>query len=167
METWVRVLGWRKSKVGEGGLCTFYPQGSLSVSSHGAPREMAFPSKHTIHQDFLGRSSSFWATRERKVTENGQDRTSVGQNLQNSSPQRKGFVMALCLTELPILHSHLSSDAAGKPPPRISPSSGLCSHTCSHKALLPLSLKISSRPSLCLIIPRLDQEEAEGNVLSL
>ena len=97
----------------------------------------------------------------------GQDLHEAGPS-EVSSPQRKGFVTALCLTNraadspLPFVIR-----SCGQPPPRISPSSLLCTHTCSHIALLPLSRKISSHLSLCsLIIPRLDQEEAEGHVLS-
>lgn len=152
-----------------GGSCTFYPQGSLSFYSHGAPRETVFPSKHIIPPGFPGMQHQLlgdWGEEGHRAWP-GQDLHEAGPS-EVSSPQRKGFVMALCLTNraadspLPFVIR-----SCGRPPPRISPSSLLCTHTCSHTALLPLSPKISSHLSLCsLIIPRLNQEEAEGHVLS-
>lgn len=133
------------------------------------PGRQCFHPNTSSPRDFLGCSISFWETGERRVTERwpGQDLHEAGPS-EVSSPQRKGFVTALCLTNraadspLPFVIR-----SCGRPPPRISPSSLLCTHTCSHTALLPLSPKISSHLSLCsLIIPRLNQEEAEGHVLS-
>lgn len=163
MKTWDGVLGWEKTE-GVGRLMYLLPSGIPFLLFTWNSK---FPSEYIIHQDFLRCSSSFWET-GRRVTEHGRERTSMGQDLQKSPVPR-------------VCHGLVSNRAAEwgsplsfvirscwLPSPRISPSSLLCTHISSHTALLPLNRKISSHPSLCsLIIPRLDQEEAEGHVLSL
>lgn len=98
-DTWGGMLGWRKWRFG--GSCSISPDEPHSFHANEVPREAAFPSKETIHQDFLGCSTSSWKTGKEKGTEHTQDRTSMKQDLLKVPGPTE---VALCPTELPVLH---------------------------------------------------------------